>query len=137
MADDQVKKLGDAYQRALDSWAKDVGKLTTDLEDLKKKIDAIEPQAKKLKVDWDAIMKKLDGHCDELCSNIKNLPSLDKSDDKDDDQKLKDLAKQLPGWMKRAIDRVQKGGVPVPYPDVKLDKGEIKVTGVKVWVRIP
>ncbi len=135
MPDDDIKKLGGAYQRALDTWAKDVGTLTVDLEGLKQQIDALKGKSedstklKKLEVDWDAIMKKLDGQCDQLCRKIKDLPSLKEPDDK----ALKDLQKQLPGWMRKTIERVQKGGVPIPYPDVTLDDGKIKVKGVKVW----
>src|SRR5262245_36605815 len=134
MPDDDFKKLGGAYQRALDTWAKDVGKLTIDLEGLKKQIDALDPKKdadakKKLEGDWDAVMKKLDGKCDQLCKNIKGLPKVEEPDDK----AMKDLEKQMPGWMRRAIERVQKGGVPVPYPDVSLDGGKLTVKGVKVW----
>src|SRR5262245_58883960 len=134
MPDDDVKKLGGAYQRALDSWAKDVGKLTIDLDGLKKQIDALDPkakdtpEAKKLQVDWDAVMKKLDGKCDQRCKNSKSLPPAKSPDD----DAMKDLEKQLPGWMRKTIERVQKGGVPVPYPDVTIDGDKLKIKGVKV-----
>ena len=55
---------------------------------------------------------------------------------KDPDQKEEnDFAKKLPGWMKKAIERIEKGGVPIPYPDVGVEEGKLKVTGFKVWLR--
>ena len=137
MPDGDYKKLGGAYQRALETWAKEIGPLTIDLEGLKKQLDALDPkkdapQVKTLKVDWDAITKKLDGQCDLLCRNIKGLPKVEKSED---GQALKDLQKQMPAWMRKTIERVSRGGVPIPYPDVTLDGGAIKVTGVKIWLK--
>ncbi len=136
MPDADFAKLGSAYERALDSWGKEVGKLTVDFEGLKKQLDGLDksdPKAKKLKVDLDEVNKKLEVCCRTLGREIGSLPKVPDPKDPAGKKEQQELQKKLPGWMRKTIERVQRGGVKIPYPDVSLEGGSLKVRGVKIW----